>query len=100
MYLATNTGGKSKWKDCVYMRIRLKYKFYCGFGVQTNKQKKVLGVQINKSTYPGTLYINYTALCFRHRNADITGLSKQTVWIIRNDKAFEILKRYRIFLKI
>lgn len=105
MHLATNTDfaygkGKSKWKDSVYMRIRLGYKYYWELGVPASEKEKECRVCSLPRSHTLTHYILQCSMLQTHRNAEITGLPEQAVWMIRNGQVFEILKRYRQFAPI
>ncbi len=93
----TYGNGKSTWKDSIYMRLRLGYKYIWQYGVDVSEKDKEC--KLCSMPYAHTLehYVLECHLIEKYRNKEINSVPHQIVWMCDNGIIDSILRSYKNF---
>ncbi|XP_069159087.1 uncharacterized protein [Procambarus clarkii] len=89
--------GKSTWKDSIYIRLRLGYKYIWQYGVDVSEKDKECKLCSMPHAHTLEHYVLECQLIENYRNKEINSVPHQIVWMCDNGMKDSILRSYKNF---
>ena len=89
--------GRNVVMDTVMMRLRLGYKYYWEYGYEVDQEDRMCRVCGRNNSHTLEHYVMHCPLLKEFRNQNIESVTDQIIWMIKNYKIEEIVKKRYVF---